>query len=202
MLVKGGLMIKSPRKSHKRIEMLRDSGARFRATFENAAVGIARVAPDGCWLEVNQRLCDIVGYTRNELMTKTFGDITHPDDLESDWNQARRLLAGGIEDYSQGKRYYRQDRSHVWAKLTLHLARKADGSPEYFVSVIEDISARKRLEEANTKRGALLADVRDALAEHQAPMQSMLQKSAEALVRHLDAAFARIWTLNLKESML
>src|SRR5215813_9580774 len=202
MLVKGGLMIKSPRKSHKRIEMLRDSGARFRATFENAAVGIARVAPDGCWLEVNQRLCDIVGYTRNELMTKTFGDITHPDDLESDWNQARRLLAGEIENYSKEKRYYRKDSSIVWANLTVSLARKADGSPDYFVSVIEDISARKRLEEANMKRVALLADVRDALAEHQAPMQSMLQKSAEALVRHLDAAFARIWTLNPKESLL
>src|SRR5262245_34402312 len=195
-------MIQGPRESHKRIEALSDSGARFRATFENAAVGIARVAPDGCWLEVNQRLCDIVGYTREELMAKTFGDITHPDDLESDWNQARRLLAGEIENYSMEKRYYRKDGSIVWANLTVSLARKADGSPDYFVSVIEDISARKRLEEANMKRGALLADVRDALAEHQAPMQSMLQKSAEALVRHLDAAFARIWTLNPKESLL
>src|SRR5262249_58747493 len=107
----------------KRIEMLRDSGARFRATFENAAVGIARVAPDGCWLEVNQRLCDIVGYTRNELMTKTFGDITHPDDLESDWNQARRLLAGGVAQYSKGERYYRQDGPIMWANLTASLAR-------------------------------------------------------------------------------
>src|SRR5215831_1495906 len=202
MLVKGGLMIKSPRESHKKIETLRDSGARFRATFENAAVGIARVAPDGCWLEVNQRLCDIVGYTRKELMTKKFGDITHPDDLESDWNQARRLLAGEIENYSKEKRYFRKDSSIVWVNLTVSLARKADGSPDYFVSVIEDISARKRLEETNMKRGALLTDVGAALAEHHAPMQSMLQKSAEALVRHLDAAFARIWTLNPKESLL
>jgi len=202
MLVKGDLMIRSPRESHKKVETLRDSGARFRATFENAAVGIARVAQDGCWLEVNQRLCDIVGYTRKELMTKTFGDITHPDDLESDWNQARRLLAGEIENYSMEKRYYRKDGSIVWVNLTVSLARKADGSPDYFVSVIEDISARKRLEEANMKRGALLADVGDALAEHQVSMQSMLQKSAEALVRHLDAAFARIWTLNPKESLL
>src|SRR5262245_47213755 len=202
MLVKGGLMIKSPRESHKKIETLRDSGARFRATFENAAVGIARVAPDGCWLEVNQRLCDIVGYTRKELMTKTFGDITHPDDLESNWKQARRLLAREIENYSMEKRYYRKDGSIVWANLTVSLARKADGSPDYFVSIIEDISARKRLEEANLKRVALLADASAALAEHQAPLQSMLQKSAEALVRHLDAAFARIWTLNPKESLL
>src|SRR5262245_23586844 len=195
-------MIQGPRESHKKIDALRDSGARFRATFENAAVGIARVAPDGCWLEVNQRMCDIVGYTREELMTKTFGDITHPDDLESDWNQARRLLAGEIENYSMEKRYYRKDGSIVWINLTVSLARKADGSPDYFVSVIEDISARKRLEEANMKRVALLADVGAALAEYQVSMQSMLQKSAETLVRHLDAAFARIWTLNPKESLL
>jgi PAS domain S-box-containing protein len=140
--------IQSRRESRKKIEALRDSEARFRATFENAAVGIARVAPDGRWLEVNQRLCEIVGYAREELMTKTFGDITHPDDLESDWNQARRLLAGEIENYSMEKRYYHKDGSVVWVNMTVSLARKADGSPDYFVSVVEDISARKRAEEA------------------------------------------------------
>src|SRR5262245_31507997 len=195
-------MIQSQCESHKKIKALRDSGARFRATFENAAVGIACVAEDGCWLEVNQRLCDIVGYSREELMTKTFGDITHPDDLESDWNQARRLLAGEIENYSMEKRYYRKGGSIVCVNLTVSLARKADGSPDYFVSVVEDISARKRLEEANQKSVALCADVSAALAEHQVPLQCMLQKSAEALVRHLDAAFARIWTLNPNESLL
>jgi PAS domain S-box-containing protein len=195
-------MIQGAHKSHKKIEALRNSGARFSATFENAAVGIARVAPDGCWMEVNQRLCDIVGYTREELITKIFSDITHPDDLESDWNQTRRLLAGEIENYSMEKRYYRRDGSIVWANLTVSLARKANGSPDYLVFVIEDISARKRLEEANLKRVALLADVCAALAEHQASLQSMLQKSSEALVCHLDAAFARIWTLNPKESLL
>src|SRR5499426_833309 len=195
-------MMQSPRVSHKKIQALLDSEAGCRAIFENAAIGIARFARDGSWLEVNQRLCDIVGYSREELMTKTFGDITHPDDLESDWNQARRLLAGEIENYSMEKRYYRKDGSIVWANLTVSLARKANGSPDYFVAVIEDISARKRLEEANLKRGALLADVGVALAEHQMSLQSMLQKSAETLVRHMDAAFARIWTLNPKESLL
>src|SRR5262245_2787710 len=87
----------SLRESQKNIEAPRDSEARFRAIFENAAVGIARVAPDGRWLEVNQRLCDIVGYDREELMTNTFADITHPDDLEQDWGTLRRMLAGEID---------------------------------------------------------------------------------------------------------
>jgi PAS domain S-box-containing protein len=144
--------IQSLRESDEKIEALRDSEARFRATFENAAVGIARVAPDGRWLEVNQRLCDIVGYTREELMAKTFGDITHPDDLGADWNQARRLWGGEIENYSMEKRYYHKDGSVVWANLTGSVARKADGSPDYFVSVVEDISARKRAEEVLRER--------------------------------------------------
>src|SRR5262245_429609 len=87
------------RESHKNIAAPGDSEARFRAVFENAAVGIARVAPDGRWLEVNQRLCDIVGYAREELITKTFGDITHADDLEQDLAALRRMLAGEIETY-------------------------------------------------------------------------------------------------------
>jgi len=325
-------MIQKPRGGHKKIEAARGAEAWFRDIFENAAIGIARVAPDGRWLDVNQRLCDIVGYTREELMTKTFGDITHPDDLESDWNQARRLLAGEIENYSMEKRYYRKDGSIVWVNLTVSATRKGDGSPDYFVSVVEDISARKqaeeklrereerlslaswisrlgvfewdeqadraiwenermyeifghtradgalgnarlieryvhpddaatfeqaladgmksgrpfhvffrirrkdgalrwlelagnfelardgapmrmigvladiterkRVEEVNMKRVALLADVSAALAQHQLSLQSMLQKSAEAMVRHLNSAFARIWTLNQKESLL
>src|SRR4030095_10511273 len=68
------------RESQGNVEARRDSEARYRAIFDNAALGIARIAPDGRWLEVNQRLCDIIGYTREELLTKTFGDVTHPDD--------------------------------------------------------------------------------------------------------------------------
>lgn len=323
----------SLREERKNIEALRDSEAQqFRTIFENAAVGIARVAPDGRFLEVNQRLCDIVGYTREELMTKTFGDITHPDGLEVDLMAKRRMLAGEVDTYSREKRYHRKDGSVVWTNLTVSLARKADGSPDYFISVVEDITARKRAEEdlrereerlslassvagagvfewevqadstvwenermyeifghtradgalsraqlvekyvhpddaatfmqaladgmksgrpfrvtyrihrkdgamrwltlagnfelardgapirmigvlvditerkraeeAKLNRVALLADVSAALAEHGRPLQSMLQRSAEALVRHLDAAFARIWTLNPTESWL
>src|SRR5262249_31045375 len=109
----------SLRESRNNIEAPRDGEARFRAIFENAAVGIARVAPDGRWLEVNQRLCDIVGYDRGELMTKTFADITHEDDLEQDLETLRRMLAGKVETYLREKRYYRKDGSVVWIHLTV-----------------------------------------------------------------------------------
>jgi PAS domain S-box-containing protein len=141
------------------IEALRDSEARFRAIFENAAVGIARLAPDGRWLEVNQRLCDIVGYDRKDLMAKTFADITHPDDLEQDVRQMQRVLTGEIDNYVMEKRYYRKDGSVVWVNLTVALRRKADGSPDYFISVIEDISARKLAEESMRESKEQLAGI-------------------------------------------
>jgi PAS domain S-box-containing protein len=137
----------SLRESQKSVDAVPDSEARFRAIFENAAVGISRVAPDGRLLEVNQRLCDIVGYTREELMTKTFTDITHLEDLKADLRAMRRMLDGEIETYLREKRYYHKDGSIVWVNLTVSMARKADGSPDYFISVIEDISARKLAEE-------------------------------------------------------
>src|SRR5262245_37901413 len=111
----------SLRESQKTIEAPRDSETRFSAIFENAAVGIARVAPDGRWLEVNQRLCDIVGYDREELITKTFADITHQDDLQQDLGALRRMLAGEVETYFREKSYYRKDGYVVWVSLSYSL---------------------------------------------------------------------------------
>jgi PAS domain S-box-containing protein len=142
------------------------SEARFRAIFENAAIGIARVAPDGRWLEVNQRLCDMLGYTREELLTTTFADITHPDDLEADWRQRGRLVAGDIESYSVEQRYYRKDGSTMWGGVFVSLVRKADGSPDYFISGHENISARKQAGEnlrASEERFRILADTAPVL---------------------------------------
>lgn len=124
------------------------SEQRFRATFEQAAVGIALVAPDGHWLRTNQKLCEIVGYSHDELLNKTFQDITHPDDLESDLMLAKQVLAGEIETYSKEKRYLRKDNQLVWINLTVALVRHTDGSPEYFISVVEDIQRRKAAESA------------------------------------------------------
>jgi PAS domain S-box-containing protein len=129
--------------------VLRESEERFRSTFENAAVGIAHVGLDGSWLRVNARLCEIVGYSREELLTKTFQDITHPDDLQADLENVRQLLAGEIQTYMMEKRYFRKDRSIVWINLTVALVREeATGAPRYFISVVEDITARRRAEVA------------------------------------------------------
>ena len=127
---------------------LRDSEQRFRATFEQAAMGIALVALDGQWLRVNQKLCDIFGYTRETLLERTFQEMTHQDDLVSDLDHMRLMLAGQISTYIVEKRYFHQNGTIVWASLTAALVRTATGAPDYFIAVIEDISERKRMAEA------------------------------------------------------
>ena len=126
----------------------RQAEDRFRATFEQAAVGIAHVGLDGRWLCVNQKLCDIVGYTREELLEKTFQDITHPDDLDIDVAYVRQVLAGERQTYSMEKRYFRKDGSTVWVNLTVAVVRKSSGEPDYFISVVEYIADRKQAEDA------------------------------------------------------
>ena len=138
-----GLLVERRRSS----EDLRESETRFEATFEQAAVGIALVAPGGRWLRVNRKFCDIVGYSSEELLTKSFLELTHPDDLDNDLDLVRSMLARERNNYSLEKRYFRKDGCIVWANITVALVWKKDGVPDYFISVIEDIGARKDAEE-------------------------------------------------------
>jgi len=119
----------------------------FRNTFEQAAVGMAHVAPNGSWLRINKRLCEMVGYSSKELMHMTFQDITHPDDLTIDLDYVEQMLAGKIDRYSMEKRYIIKDGSILWINLTGSLVRDKRGNPDYFISVVEDIHERKMAEE-------------------------------------------------------
>lgn len=126
---------------------LHNSNQRFRATFDRAAIGFALVAPDGRWLQVNDKTCGIVGYSRDELLHLTFQDITHPDDLNKDLTLVMQVLANEIQTYTLEKRYIRQDRSIVWINLTVSLVRNDANEPHFFIASIEDISARKQAED-------------------------------------------------------
>ena len=108
---------------------------------------MAHVGLDGRWLRINRKLCEIVGYPREELLRMTFQDITYPEDLDADLEHAKQLLEGQVQRYSMEKRYIRKGGSLVWVNLTASLLRDAEGTPLYFISVVEDISARKQMEE-------------------------------------------------------
>jgi len=142
---------------------LRASEERFRATFEQAAVGIAHVSTAGRFLRLNDRFCHIVGYTRDEMLARTFQDITHPEDLGADLEHVQLLLGGEAETYSMEKRYFRKDGDTVWVNLTVSLLRDHAGDPRWFVAVVEDISRRKgakaKIQAYQERLRALAADL-------------------------------------------
>ena len=137
--------------------VLQESEQVNRATFEQAAVGFAHVGIDGRWLRVNDKLCAIVGYPREELLQLTFQDITHPEDLGRDFECVGKMLSGEFKTYSMEKRYFRKDRSLVWVNLTVSLVQTAAGEPLHFISVAEDITNRKNAEESFRVSEARLA---------------------------------------------
>jgi PAS domain S-box-containing protein len=132
---------------------LRESEQRFRLAMNNAPIGMALVGLDGRFIEVNDSLCDLLGRPRDELLSLTFQDITHVEDLETDLDNASQLLAGEIHHYEMEKRYLHPSGTDVWALLSGSLVRGDDGEPLYFIAQIVDIGTRRRallaLERAN-----------------------------------------------------
>ena len=126
---------------------LRESEERFRATFEQAAVGITHATTEGYFTRVNQKFCEIVGYSREELLARTFYDITYPDDLYLDMEYVRSLISGEIETYALEKRYLHRNGQPVWVQITASLVQPL-GTAQYFLAVVEDISTRKEAEYA------------------------------------------------------
>ncbi len=155
-------------------EKLRQNELRFQRTFDQAAVGISHLALDGRWLWVNQRLCDIVGYTAEEMLTKSFQDITHPDDLTAGLRATKEMLAGTMQTYSTHKRYIHQTGRLVWVKLSLTLVRNEQGEPDYFVSVVEDITSLKQaqqlLTESEERYRHIVEDQTDLICRYQADL--------------------------------
>ncbi len=127
---------------------MREREQLFRATFEQAAVGVSLTGSDGRWIMVNDRLCQILGYTRDELLQRTFRDVTHPDDLEASLALVERLVRGEVRTYTTEKRYVRKDGSVVWTNLTASTVREPAGQLKYGIAIVEDISERKLAAEA------------------------------------------------------
>jgi PAS domain S-box-containing protein len=120
--------------------------ARYRAVFDQVAMGVARVSPDGRFLEVNDRFCAIAGHDRTTLLTGDFQAITHPDDLAKDEALVKAVLSNAQPTYTIEKRYITAGGETVWISLTVSLVRNRGGDPAYFVAIIEDIVERKAAE--------------------------------------------------------
>jgi PAS domain S-box-containing protein len=129
-------------------EGLKKSEARFRSYFDLPLQGIAITSPKKGWIEVNDRLCSILGYSREEIVLITWAEITHPDDLAADVEQFNRVLSGQIEQYTMDKRFIHKDGKVIWTRVAVGCVRESDGRVDYIVGVMEDITERKQAEEA------------------------------------------------------
>jgi PAS domain S-box-containing protein len=123
---------------------LRESEERFRTAFEHAAVGIVHVGPDRRFMRINPRMCEILGYSEEELLARTFDEITYPDDLSACRENVTRMLNDQQDTFTTEKRYVRKDGSLVWTQITASLVRGPQREPKYFVTIVEDISERKQ----------------------------------------------------------
>ena len=128
-------------------ESLRIREQRFRGYFEIGLVGLAITSPDKGWLHVNQYLCDLLGYSREELLRMTWAQLTHPDDLAADVVQFNRVLSGESDDYRMEKRYLRKDGAIIHAQIAAHCLRRPDGSVDHFVVMVLNLTDRVAAEE-------------------------------------------------------
>jgi PAS domain S-box-containing protein len=142
---------------------LRDSEARFRGTFENAATGITQVDLDGNWLDVNQTFCRMVGYTKEALIGTSFLILTLPEDMREDMRRYDALKRGVLDSYTVEKRYRHKDGHILWVELYRALQRDETGKPLYSIAVVVDITERKRAEEALLAERARLHAVLESL---------------------------------------
>lgn len=175
---------------------LRLSEARFRSAFDDAAIGMSLVGLDGSWLQVNRSLCDIVGYTEQELLATNFQAITYPDDLEADLVFLRQVLAGEISSYHMEKRYLHKLGHIVWVLLNVSLVRDADAQPLYFVSQVQDISRQKKIELELARERDLLQALMDNLPDN------IYFKDRESRFLRINKALADLFGLETPEQAI
>jgi PAS domain S-box-containing protein len=157
------------------MDELQEREALLRAMFVQAAVGMALTTPEGRLLEVNRRTCEILGYPEAELKKMTAFDFAHPEDVGNTHSDVARLLAGEISEYARERRYLRKDGREIWCHTSVSLLRDPDGRPYRFVSVLEDITARKEAEQA-LRRSMELKDEFLATLSHElrTPLSAIL----------------------------
>jgi len=177
-------------------ERLRQSEEKFRAVFQQAAVGMGRVTFDEArWVDVNDAFCRMLGYSRDEMLATPWPQMTHPEDLDLDLIPFKEMAAGTLENYSVEKRFFHKEGHTVWARLTLSLVRDLHGRPAYEIAIVEDVTDRKDAEEAlNRAKEELELRVRERTRE--------LEEAYAALQHATDERLAAVEDLREKEQLL
>jgi PAS domain S-box-containing protein len=144
-------------------ETLRESEERFSGAFEHAAIGMALVALDGRWMRVNRALCTMFGYSEAQLLTRSFQDLTHPEDLRDSVASLRQALAVSSGSFEIEKRYLHASGRVISALLSISLIRDADGAPKYFITQVQDVTARRRADASVARLAEIVESSDDAI---------------------------------------
>jgi PAS domain S-box-containing protein len=162
---------------------LRESEERFGNAFHFSPHGMAFVGPNGSWLKANRALCEMLGYSEEELLQRRFSDVTHPEDVSNDVEQLRRLVAGEISSDHRIKRYVRKDGRVIWVSLAVSAVHDAEGAPSYFIGQIQDITRDREMEEqrAHAERLAGITETTIAVAHEMNNVLTVLMMNSEFL---------------------
>ena len=144
-------------------EVVRRTEARYRRHFELGSIGMAITSVEMDWSEVNDSLCNMLGYPREELLKLTWSEITHPDDLPEDVELFSRVLTADVDEYTHQKRFVRKDGQVVHAVVSANCERREDGSVDYFVLLIQDVTERERAEMAMARQAKVIDQIRDSV---------------------------------------
>lgn len=195
-------LLQSTNTANSNRQSMDDNDSRYRTAFENAPVGIAHIGFTGSWLRVNKSLCDTFGYTREELLEGRITDIIHPDDAENSTSLFASLMSGEIDNATFEGRYLRKNGENVWVRATRSLHRDATGEPLHCISIIEDITERKRAEEQQTLMMRELSHrVKNTLATVSAIAQQS-SRTASDTASFLDSFEARLQSLASSHNLL
>ncbi len=180
---------------------LRESEELYRSTFENAPIGLAHVSPEGRWLRVNRQLCDILGYSQEELLRLTFHDITHPEDLAESIARAKDMLAGRSDPFSARKRYVRKDGQIVWMNLTVSCARDSDHKIKHFISIFDHMTEHMDSDEARLRPAGIVGTSDDAVISRDLGRAEergfKIASTLEESEKRLRAAFSQTYSVLL-----
>jgi diguanylate cyclase len=169
-------------------EKLIETQQRFHHAFFNSGIGMAIIAPGGAWIDVNDAICKITGYSRAELLQLTFQDITHPDDLEEDVRLSNSLLNGSIDVHTMEKRYIHKEGHTIWVDLNATVVRNKIGEPQFFVSHIEDITSLKAAQQSMERQNLRLI----SSAEHLTRKNKQLAEFSQIVSHNLRAPVSNI----------
>jgi len=164
-------------------QALRQSEERFGNAFRHSPLGMAFVSPEGRWLKANHALCEMLGYSEEELLELGIEDVTHPDDIPTDLEQLRRLVAREISSYNRMKRYRHKDGRHIWVSLAVSVVHDAGGLPAYFIGQMQDVTLQKEMQERSleAQRIAGVAETATAVAHEMNNVLTVLMMNAELL---------------------